>query len=170
MPQLNPKVRSHEVATCCSHGRQPCLCPQLLGPKVRKHGLIQQRSCLTTQPVVAQRTTGRCPNQPPQTLQGFHSSAVCRTPSAFIDNPPPNPGCAARPGALLLKSFGLSFTPQKSKTLRSKLWVKTRLTPKARAVSPLRGCLFGAAISIFIRCVNTRYQTISTAKHSFNDD
>ena len=79
--------------------------------------------------MVAQRTTGRCPNQPTQTLKGFHNSAVCRTPSAFIDNPPPNPGCAARPGALLLKSFGLIFTPQKSKTLRSKLWVKTRFPP-----------------------------------------
>ena len=60
-------------------------------------------------------------NQPTQTLKGFHSSAVCRTPSAFIDNPTANPGCAARPGALLLKSFGLSFTPQKSKTLRVKV-------------------------------------------------
>ena len=112
-------------------GVSPCLYPQLLGPKARKHVIIPQRSCLTTQPVVAQRTTGRFLTQPTQTLQGFHSSAVCRTPSAFMDNPPPNPGCAARPGALLLKSFGLSFTPQKSKTLRSKLWVKTRLTPKA---------------------------------------
>ena len=72
------------------------------------------------------------PNQPTPTLKGFHNSAVCRTPSAFIDNPPLNPGCAARPGALLLKSFGLSFTQQKSKTLRSKLWVKTKAGKQKR--------------------------------------
>ena len=106
--------------------RQPCLYPQLLGPKARNHVIIPQRSCLTTQPVVAQRTTGRFLTQPTQTLKGFHNSAVCRTPSAFMDNPTPNPGCAARPGALLLKSFGLGFTLKKSKGLRSKLWVKTR--------------------------------------------
>ena len=81
--------------------------------------------------MVAQRTTGRLSNQPNQTLKGFHNSAVCRTPSAFFENPPPNPGCAARPGALLLKSFGLSCSPQKSKTLRSKLWVKTRVPRRA---------------------------------------
>ena len=76
----------------------PCLYPQLLGPKARKHGIIPQRSCLTTQPVVAQRTTGRLLNQPTQTLKGFHNSDVCRTPSAFMDNPPPNPRvrCATR--------------------------------------------------------------------------
>ena len=102
-------------------GISPCLYPQLLRPKARNHVIIPQRSCLTTQPVVAQRTTGRFLTQPTQTLKGFHSSAVCRTPSAFIDNPTANPGCAARPRALLLKSFGLSFTPQKSKTLRVKV-------------------------------------------------
>ena len=75
-------------------------------------------------------------NQPTQTLKGFHSSAVCRTPSAFIDNPPPKPGCAARPGALLLKSLGLSLTPQKSKTLRSKLWVNTSAWHGVRRVPP----------------------------------
>ena len=167
--EILPHEKSQVVATAYSPMRQPCLYPQLFGPKARKRVIIPQRSCLTTQPVVAQRTTGRFLNQPTQTLKGFHNSAVCRTPSAFIDNPLPNPGCAARPGALLLKSFGLGFTPQKSKMLGSKLWVKTRLTPKARVVSPLRGCLFDAAISIFIRCVNTRYHTISLAKDSFND-
>ena len=59
-----------------------------------------------------------CPNQPTQTLKGFHNSAVCRTPSAFIDNQPPNPGCAARPEALLLKSFGLSLGRAGSYRLR----------------------------------------------------
>ena len=123
LPRNSPATEwRHAVAL----GATPCLYPQLLRPKARKHGITQQRSCLTTQPVVAQRTTGRLLNQPTQTLKGFHNSDVCRTPSAFMDNPPPNPVCAARPGALLLKSFGLSFTPKKSKGLRSKLWVKTR--------------------------------------------
>ena len=49
------------------------------------HVIIPQRSCLTTQPVVAQRTTGRLPESPTQTLKGFHNTAVCRTLSAFID-------------------------------------------------------------------------------------
>ena len=55
----------HDVAL----GVSPCLFPQLLGPKARKHVIIPQRSCLTTQPVVAQRTTGRLPestNQNPE--------------------------------------------------------------------------------------------------------
>ena len=111
---------------------RPCLYPQLLRPKAREHGITQQRSCLTTQPVVARRTAGRLLNQPTQTLKGFHNSDVCRTPSAFMDNPTPNPGCAARPGDLLLKSFGLGFTLKKSKGLRSKLWVKTNASARDR--------------------------------------
>ena len=71
--------------------------------------IIQQRSCLTTQPVVAQRTTGRLPESTNPNPERVSQQRSLSNTFGVHRQSTTKPGCAARPGALLLKSFGLSF-------------------------------------------------------------